>query len=43
VTDNIGNVSLPREFCLNGRAYNIPYKIGDRYMKRKKKDKNRTP
>ena len=29
-------IGLPREFCLNNRIYNIPSKIRDGYMRRKK-------
>ena len=39
--DNISNIGLSREFCLNSRIYNILSKIGDEYMRKKKRDKNR--
>jgi len=38
--NSISSISLLREFCLNGRIYNILNKIGDKYIKRKKRDRN---
>ena len=37
MVNNIGSISLLREFYLDGRIYNILSKIGDKYMRRKKK------
>jgi len=38
--NSISSISLLREFYLNGRIYNILNKIGDKYIKRKKRGKN---
>ena len=41
IASNISSISLPREFYLNNRAYNIPSKIINEHIKRKNRDKNK--
>jgi len=41
MASSISGVSLPREFCLDSRIYNILGKIRDRYMKGEDRGRNR--
>ena len=43
MVSSISSVSLPREFCLNRRIYNVPDKIKDRYMREKDRGRDRVP
>jgi len=43
MVSNISGVSLPREFCLNSRTYNILSKVRDKHMKRKNRGRDGIP
>jgi len=43
MTSGISGISLPREFCLDSRIYNILDKIRNRYMREKDRDGNGIP
>ena len=38
---SISDVSLPREFCLNSKTYNILSKIRNRYIRRKNRNRDK--
>jgi len=40
---SISSTGSSRKFCLNSRTYNIPSKIGNGHIKRKKRGRNEIP
>ena len=43
IANSISSIILSREFCLNGKMYNILGKVRDKYMGERDKGRNRIP